>query len=181
MPETFPDDQANTPKNKPAAAYIVPVLVSFLGCVLVGQLILMTVPLTALNKVSGRISRLDTVIISYTHHKYSGSTPNYGLAITLSNNQSFRIQEIDGMADLDGVLKKGDFVTIYYPPLLLKIVSATLARDVSQVERGGQVLYSWKRQQSRGWYFVVFLAVITGLFYWMMVYIRNFLKTKKLK
>jgi len=179
MPSTFSDDQANTPKDK--RTYIAPVLVGFLGCVLVGQIILMVVPLTALNKVSGRITRLDTVIISYTHHKFSGSTPNYGLAITLNNSQSFKIQEIDGLSDLDGVLKKGDYVTIYYPPLLLKIVSATLARDVSQVERGGQVLYSWKGQQSRGWYFVVFLAVITGLFYWMMVYIRNFLKTKKLK
>ena len=175
------DNQANMLKNKTGAKYFVYVILGFLCCVLAGQVIMMMIPLSALNKVSGRITSIDTIIISYTHHKYSGSSPDYAPVIRLSTHQSFPIQEIDAQASLYGVLKKGDYVTIYYPTTTLRIVSATLARDISQIERGGQVLYSWKGQQTGSWYVLVMLAVSIAFFYWISWYIRNYVPPNKIK
>ncbi len=141
MFKTFYDDLTYLPKRKFNAKYTAPFLIFFLSCVLIGQLITIVIPLNQLNKVSGQIVNIRTVITSWSHVRYSNhSTPNYALAITLDNMQSYNIQDENARAHLGSTLKSGDYIIIYYPTRTLRIISAGLARDVSQVEFGGKVL-----------------------------------------
>jgi hypothetical protein len=181
MFQTFYDDLTYLPKRKFNAKYTAPFLVFFLFCVLVGQLITMVIPLNQLNKVSGHIVNMGTVITSWSHSRYSNrSTPNYALAITLDNTQSYNIQDENTRANISSTLKNGDYIIIYYPTLTLNIISAGLARDVSQVEFGGKVLYSWKEQQNEEWFIVGLLVVAIVVFYWLIGYLRNSVDVPKM-
>ncbi|HEY2582101.1 MAG TPA: hypothetical protein VGI43_09845 [Mucilaginibacter sp.] len=174
MFKTFYDDLTYLPKRQFNAKYTLPFLIFFLSCVLVGQLITMVVPLNKLDKVSGHITNTDTVITSWSRARFANhSTPNYALAITLDNMQSYNIQEGSTRAYLGSTLRDGDYVTIYYPTPTLNIIGAGLLRDVSQVELNGKVLYSWKGQQNEEWIIVVFLLAAIALFYWMIGFLRN--------
>ncbi len=174
MFKTFYDDLTYLPKRKFNAKYTVPFIVFFLSCVLVGQLITIVFPLNKLNKVSGQIVNMGTVITSWSHTRYSNHrTPNYALAITLDNMQYYNIQDGNTRAYLGSTLKYGDYITIYYPTPTLKIIGAGLLRDVSQVEIGGKVLYSWKTQQNDEWFIVGILVVLIASSYWLIGFLRN--------
>jgi hypothetical protein len=174
MFKTFYDDLTYLPKRKFNAKYTVPFLIFFLSCVLVGQLITIIVPLNKLNKVSGQIVNMRTVINSWSRARFANhSTPNYALAITLDNMHSYNIQDENARAYLGSTLKDGDYITIYYPTHTLKIIGAGLVRDVSQVEFGDKVLYSWKGQQNEEWFIVVLLLVAIATFYWLIGFLRN--------
>jgi hypothetical protein len=175
MFKRFYDDLTYLPKRKFNAKYTVPFLMFFLSCVLVGQLITIVVPLNKLNKVSGQIVNMGTVITSWSWSRgfVGHSTPNYALAITLDNMQSYNIQDKNVRAYFGSTLKNGDYITIYYPNLTLKIIGAGLIRDVSQVEFGGKILYSWKGQQNDEWFIVGILVVLIALSYWLIGFLRN--------
>ena len=179
--KTFYDDLTYLPKRKFNAKYTAPVLVFFLSCVLVGQLITIVIPLNQLNKVAGQIVNMRTVITSWSHSRYSNNrTPNYALAITLDNMQPYNIEDENTRANLGSTLKNGDHIIIYYPTRTLKIISAGLARDVSQVEFEGKILYSWKGQQNEEWLIVGFLIVAIAVFYWLIGYLRNSVEVPKM-
>lgn len=165
MFEQFFYDHKHLTKQKFNAKYTVPVLLWVLGLVLVGQVIFILMPLSQNNRVSGNIQALNISIISYSTHRYTKATPNYGLLITLDNGITYDIQDHTVIYNLDASLKLGDHIIIYYPNTTLRVLSAGLARDVSQVQRGEQVLYSWKEQQHEEWFVVGFLLLAMGLFY----------------
>jgi hypothetical protein len=174
MFKTFYDDLTYLPKRQFNAKYTLPFVIFLLSCVVVGQLITMLVPLNKLNKVSGHIVNMETVITSWNYSRATNhSTPNYALAIILDNTQSYNIQETNARTYLGSTLKNGDYVTIYYPTPALKIIGASFLRDVSQVELGSNVLYSWKGQQNDDWFMVVFLLVAIAFFYWLIGFLRN--------
>ncbi|WP_158995465.1 hypothetical protein [Mucilaginibacter sp. L196] len=180
MFKQFYDDLTYLPRAKFSAKYTVPFIVCFLGIVLIGQLLSMFVTVDQLDKVSGNIVNVETNIIGYTHHRFDAhDSPNYALVITLDNMQSYKIQEEKTRFRLGSILKNGDYVSIYYPTTMLKILSAGLARDVSQVERGNEVLYSWKDQQNEEWFIVGFLIVAISFFYWSIKYFRNYVPKSK--
>lgn len=174
MFKQFYDDFTYLPKRKFNAKYTVPVLIFFLACVLVGQLLSMLVPLSDLGKVSGHIVDMDTKVVSWSHSRFSShDDPNYALFINLDNNQSYDIQNNIERKKLTAELKAGDFVTIYYPTEALKIMSAGMLEDVSQLERGRQILYSWKEQQNEVWFLVAMLVAAIVVFYLLMKHFRN--------
>jgi len=173
MFEQFFYDRKHLTKQKFNAKYTVPVLLWVLGLVLFGQVVFILMPLSQNNKVSGSVQALNISIISYTTHKYTKATPDYGLLITLDNGITYKIQEHTVIYDLNASLKLGDPIIIYYPTTILRVISAGLARDVSQVQRGNQVLYSWQRQQNEEWFVVGFLLLAMGLFYGLKWYFDN--------
>ncbi len=117
---------------------------------------------------------MDTVITSWSRTRFaSHGTPNYALAITLDNMQPYDIQDQNTRTYLGSTLKDGDYITIYYPTLTLKVIGAGFVRDVSQVEFGGKVLYSWKGQQNQEWFIVILLLVAIATFYWLIGFLRN--------
>jgi hypothetical protein len=180
MFKKFYDDLTYLPKKKFNAKYTIPALLVFLTCVLIGQFLSMLVPLSDLNKVSGHIVGMDTQITSWSRARYSNhSTPNYALFIHLDNSQSYDIQDEITRGRLGLLLKQGDDVTIYYPTTALKIVSAGFVRDVSQLERRGQVLYSWKEQQNGVWFIIGMLALAIVAFYWLKGYLRDYVDVPK--
>ncbi|HEY4323274.1 MAG TPA: hypothetical protein VGN20_04790 [Mucilaginibacter sp.] len=182
MFKTFFDDLTYLPRKKFSAKYIMPALIFLLSCVVVGQLITIFIPLNQLNKTSRTIISKQTEIISRSHARFSQQgTPNYALVITLSDMSSYNVQEKNGRAELGATLKNGDYVTIYYPTSTVKILSFGLVQDVSQVERGGQVLYSWKQQQNETWFLVVVFLVLIAFFYWTMGYMRDYVDSSMLK
>jgi len=181
MFKTFYDDLTYMPRRKFNAKYTVPALLVCLGCVLLGQLLTELVPLSSLDKVSGRIIGMDTRITSWSHERYSThDTPNYALFITLDNDRYYEIRADDARAKLGAALKYGDSVTIYYPTSTVKVLSAGLADGISQIERGTQVLYSWKEQQTFSWYIIGTLAAVIAFFYWLMTYMRDCAEVPKM-
>ena len=180
MFKQFYDDLTYLPRAKFSAKYLVPAIICFLGVVLIGQLVSMFITVDQLNKVSGKIVNIETNIIEYTHHRFDAhDSPDYALVITLDNMQSYNIQETKVRFRLSSILKKGDYVTIYYPTSTLKILSAGFARDVSQIEKGKAVLYSWKDQQNEEWIIVGFLVLAIGFFYWMIGYLQDYVPSSK--
>ena len=175
MFKQFYDDLTYLPRTKFSAKYLLPVIIGFLGIVLIGQLITMFITVDKLNKVSGNVVDIETNIVGYTHHRFdTHDEPNYALVITLDNMHSYNIQETNIRYRLSTILKKGDYITIYYPTTKLKILSVGFARDVSQLERGNEVLYSWKDQQNEEWFIVGLVVVAIGVFYWMIGYLRDY-------
>ena len=170
MFEQFFYDHKHLTKQKFNAKYIIPILLWILGLVLVGQVAFILTPLNQNNKVSGNIQALNIGIISYSTHKYSKATPDYGLLITLDNGVTYKIQDQTVIYDLHTSLKLGDRILIYYPTTTLLVLSAGLARDVSQVQRDNQVLYSWQGQQNEEWFIVGLLLLAIGLFYGLKRY-----------
>jgi hypothetical protein len=182
MFKTFYDDLTYLPRTKFSAKYTVPFIIGLLALVLVGQLATMFISVNQLNKVSGHIVDVETRIVSWTHHKGSfHDTPDYALVITLDNLHSYNVQETKTRFRLSSTLKNGDYVVIYYPTSTLKILSAGFARDVSQVERGNEVLYSWKEQQNDEWFIVGLLVAAIGFFYWMIRYLRDYVPASTFK
>jgi len=100
-------------------------------------------------------------------------SPDFALVIALDNGMNYNVEEESARVKLSAILGEGDHVIIYYPTEILRILSVGYARDVSQVERNSQVLYSWKEQQTEEWFVVGMLAVVMALFYWMKVSFRD--------
>jgi hypothetical protein len=166
MFKQFFDDLAHLTKQKFNAKYTVPLLLWFLGLVLVGQLVFIFMPLKQNNEASGNIVALKIGILSYTSARFSNhSTPNYGLLITLDNGVTYDIENKSISYKVNASLKVGDYVVIYYPTKTINILSGGLASDISQLQKGNQVLYGWKEQQRQEWLVVLFILVSMGLFY----------------
>lgn len=177
----FNEDLTYLPKRKFNAKYTIPFLLIFLCCVLIGQILSMVVPLSRLNRAQGIIVNIETKIVSWHHSKGSfHEIPDYALVISLSNGRDYKIQDSKTMVKLNSTLKSGDNVIIYYPTKVLKILTAGFARDVSQVERGSTVLYSWKEQQTEEWFIVGIVVLFMALLYWLKRYLNDYMETRTL-
>jgi hypothetical protein len=182
MFKTFYDDLTYLPRRKFSAKYTLPFLIVFFLFLIVGQLITQFITVNQLNKVSGSITDIETKITSWSHNRGSShNTPNYSLVITLDNSQTFKIQDDRYRTTLGKVLQKDDYIIIYYPTTTLKILSAGFARDVSQLERGNQVLYSWKDQQQETWFLIAIFTGVIIFFYWMKGYLESYMDSTILR
>ena len=151
------------PYQKFGRKYLLPAFMVLLFVLMLGQLALELLSVKQLNKVSGTITGLQKEkIINDDNAK---DTSRFSLAITLNNNARYTIENADYASKLNSELKPGEEVTIYYPTQLIDILSATFAESVSQVEAGGQVLYSFESQKQDNWYIIGFCVVGILFFY----------------
>ena len=182
MFKTIFDDLTYLPRRKFSAKYVLPVIIFVFAYGLLGQVITLLTPLQYLGKASGSIADIQTKVISWSRGRYSThSTPNYALAITLDNEQTYNIQEEAARIKLGPALKSGDHITIYYPTLTQKILTAAIIRDVSQVEKGGTILYSWDQQRKEGWLLIPFFVLAISVFSWLRKYQLNYMDSSTLK
>jgi hypothetical protein len=154
---------------------IIPYIVAFFSLLLVGQIIVQFINIKQLNKDSGVITDIGIRIISWGHSKSSNHNyPNYGLVIRLNNYHLYNIENAAYMNKLDTVLHKGNVVTIYHPTAILKVLSAGFCHNVSQLERGKEVLYSFDVQKKDGYILMVLFAAMAGVFYWYYSFQRKY-------
>lgn len=157
-------------ERKRNAKYIVPfVIVLFVIC-LVGQLLGQLFNVSQLNKTSGKIMALRTIVGSPKRH--SGSQ-NFDLAITLDNRQPFYVEDTETVQRLDSTLHTGDMVTIYTPTLMYKIVCSGFVHAVSQIELDNRVIYSFAEQKKEAWLLIGFFAIAAGIFWGLRIFWLN--------
>ena len=162
-------DKAATKRRN--VKYILPFIIGGLYLLSVGQILAQFVSVSQLNKESGQITYIETKIISYSHQRYGGRTPNYGLVITLNSGNYYNIENTGARAKLGTLLHIGDQVTIYYPTTLYKILTAGFTNAVNQVELGNQIVYNFDEQkQTDFWLVGAFIAFGSG-FWWLRSYI----------
>ena len=165
MPNKFISDYNDLTQAQFSAKYIAPVIVGAFLLLLLGQLGFQLCSADQLKPVSGRVSKIETAVVSYTHHRGSrGSTPDYATAITLNNQSTYYIQYVPLRKQLDALLHINDTLTIYRPDKLLEILSTGMVSDVAQLKRGTQIIYNFDEEKHRAWLLVGVFAVMITVF-----------------
>jgi hypothetical protein len=176
MFKKFYYDLLYSSRKKFSAKYTLPFLIALLCTTVIGLLATQFITISQLNEASGKVVNIERRVKSRSHNRtISGGayTNNYALYVKLDNGQTFDIQDNTIFQQIEATVHKGDDLTVYYPTTVLKILSAGFARDVSEIDRGRQVLYSWKGQQKDNWFLISFFAALIAVFYWFMRYLRN--------
>jgi hypothetical protein len=149
------------------AKYILPFVIGFFFLLSAGQIIGQFFKVDQLNKVSGKISDLQTRIRSYSKQS-SGHKPNYVLAIIV-NGKNYDVEDTAARSELSGLLHVDDEVTIYYPTVFYKILCSGFVHSVNQVELGTQIVYSFDDQKKQAYLLIIGFAV-AGCVFWAVRY-----------
>ncbi len=154
---------------------VVPYIIAFFSLLLIGQIAVQFMSVKQLKKDSGVITDMGIRVISWSHSRGSNhDNPNYGLLIHLDNGHMYKIENTAYMNKLDTVLHEGNAVAIYHPTIMLKILSAGFCHNVSQLERGNEVLYSFEDEKKDGYVLMVLFAGMAGVLYWYYSFQRKY-------
>ena len=163
MPIYYKDSLA---VRKASAKYVLPYVIGIFTSLLIGQIAGEFFTVKQLNKVSGKITNLETKAVSMSGRRGRFSNRlNYALIITLNNNIPYYIEDDSARKELTILLHKGDDITIYYPTILFKILNAGFVHSVNQIERNGQVVYSFDKQKEMNYAVIFVFALFIGVFY----------------
>lgn len=140
-----------------------------LGLILLGELTAQVFSIRQLNKVTGKIIKIEARVTSYS----SGSSfrlrrgqPNYSLVITLDNHQYYDFDLSDDEWQIQDILHNDSVVTIYYPTVLYDLLSLNIlefGHKGSQLEYKGHVLYRFNQQKRDSWLFTGLIAALIAV------------------
>ncbi|MEO6524864.1 MAG: hypothetical protein ABIN91_24475 [Mucilaginibacter sp.] len=153
------------------AKYILPFVIGFFFLLSAGQIIGQFVKVDQLDKVTGKISELQTRIRSYSKQS-SGHRPNYVLAIIV-NGKNYDVEDTAARSKLSRLLHVDDEVTIYYPSVLYKILCSGFVHSVNQVELGNEVVYSFNEQKKQAYLLIIGFAIAGCIFGAVRYYMLN--------
>jgi len=158
-------DWDNMSNRQFSQKYLFPFLIGFFSLLLIGQFYIQFMSVKQLNKVSGKILDLQTMVTGHLDNRGivgRSHRPIYSLAIGLDNLNTYYVEGDTVRQHMQEILHRGDTVTIYYPTTTLKILSVGFFHPVNQVERNGSILYSFQDQKKDSYVIMgFFIAIIT--------------------
>lgn len=163
MLSTFRYDLLKLSRYKFSVKYSLPGLMCLIAILIIGQLLTEMFTLGQLNKITGVVT--GTTKIKEEEHDYSKETAGFSLNIVLDNSNSFVVENYDQARKLNEILTKGSVITIYYPTMLLKILSAGFTDQINQLEYGNNIFITFKSQKGDNRYFAGFLFIGLLFFY----------------
>jgi hypothetical protein len=154
------------------AKYIMPYVIGFFFLICFLQIVAQFITVDQLNKVSGKLTNMQTVLRSYGRRH----TPNYALVLTLDNGHEYDITDINAQEHLKQLLHVNEQVTIYYPTTLYKVLSTGFALPVSQVQVEEGVLYEFWGQKQQARLLIVMSIIIACVFWGLRYYMMKMYK-----
>jgi hypothetical protein len=145
------------------------VLLAIFSLLLAGQLIAQLYTVRQLHKVSGKVIGKETKKTGYSSDKYNRA--QYSLILTLDDqqfdSQPYTVDLDKSNWNIDDQISVNDYVTIYCPTTaynLLSLDCLDFGSRVSQVEKRGQILSSFRHRQNKLWTLSLCLFVAVLLF-----------------